>query len=73
MTRFGGIVRRKKSLTSKKRVQGKQMANTEKVAVITGGAQGIGRAICDAFSEQGVVTCTIDVQKNDYFVAALSG
>ena len=48
------------------------MANTEKVAVITGGAQGIGRAICDAFSEQGVVTCTIDVQKNDYFVGDIA-
>ena len=37
-----------------------------KVAVVTGGAQGIGKAICEAFVAQGAAVCTIDVQDNDY-------
>ncbi len=39
-----------------------------KVAVVTGGAQGIGRAICDAFADQGVSVCMIDKQENPCFV-----
>jgi len=43
-----------------------------KVAIVTGGAQGIGRAICDAFLEQGVSVCTIDLRENDYFVGDIA-
>ena len=43
-----------------------------KVAVVTGGAQGIGRAICDAFVKQGAAVCTIDLQDNDYFVGDIA-
>lgn len=43
-----------------------------KVAVVTGGAQGIGKAICDAFIQQGVSVCTIDLQDNDYFVGDIA-
>ena len=43
-----------------------------KVAVVTGGAQGIGRAICDAFGRQGAAVCTIDLQDNDYFVGDIA-
>ncbi|MFV8782540.1 SDR family oxidoreductase [Microbulbifer sp. SA54] len=43
-----------------------------KVAVVTGAAQGIGKAICDAFTLQGVTVCSIDVQENDYFVGDIA-
>jgi NAD(P)-dependent dehydrogenase (short-subunit alcohol dehydrogenase family) len=43
-----------------------------KVAVVTGGAQGIGRAICEAFVREGIEVCTIDVQDNDYFVGDIA-
>lgn len=43
-----------------------------KVAVVTGGAQGIGKAICDAFVKKGVSVCPIDLQDNDYFVGDIA-
>ncbi len=43
-----------------------------KVAVVTGGAQGIGKAICDAFIQQGVNVCTIDIQENNYFAGDIA-
>ena len=39
-----------------------------KVVVVTGGAQGIGRCICEEFEKAGAHVCTIDVQENPYFV-----
>ena len=39
-----------------------------KVVVVTGGAQGIGRCICEEFARAGAQVCTIDVQENPYFV-----
>ena len=38
-----------------------------KVIVVTGGAGGIGRCICEEFSKEGAVVCPIDVQENPYF------
>ena len=44
----------------------------DKVAVITGGAQGIGRAIADEFAKNGAAVCIIDRQPNDYLTGDLS-
>jgi NAD(P)-dependent dehydrogenase (short-subunit alcohol dehydrogenase family) len=46
--------------------------NSQKVAVVTGGANGIGKAICDEFKKQGVVVCIIDLLDNDYFVGDIA-
>ena len=44
----------------------------DKVAVITGGAQGIGRCIAEEFQKAGAAVCVIDKQQGDYFVGDLA-
>jgi len=48
------------------------MSNKPKIAVVTGGAQGIGKAVCDAFAAQGVRVRTIDVRPNTDFVGDIA-
>ena len=43
-----------------------------KIAVVTGGARGIGRCIREAFEAAGATVCVIDLLDNDYFVGDLS-
>ena len=43
-----------------------------KIAVVTGGARGIGRCIREQFEAAGATVCVIDVLDNDYFVGDLS-
>ena len=45
---------------------------TNKVAVITGGAQGIGRCIAEEFQRNGAHACIIDKAPNPYFVGDIS-
>ena len=43
-----------------------------KIAVVTGGAKGIGKAISQEFEKAGEKVCVIDLLPNDYFVGDLA-
>ncbi|MBQ8408061.1 MAG: SDR family oxidoreductase [Clostridia bacterium] len=43
-----------------------------KIAVVTGGARGIGKCIREQFEAAGAAVCVIDVLENDYFVGDLA-
>jgi NAD(P)-dependent dehydrogenase (short-subunit alcohol dehydrogenase family) len=44
----------------------------EKVAVVTGGAQGIGKCIADEFRKAGAYVCVIDKKQGEHFVGDIS-
>ena len=44
----------------------------DKIAVVSGGARGIGKCICEEFERAGARTCVIDLLENPYFVGDLS-
>ena len=44
----------------------------DKTAVVTGGAQGIGKCIADEFRRNGAHVCVIDIRENGFFTGDLS-
>ena len=44
----------------------------DKVVIVTGGANGIGRCIADEFRSQGAEVCVIDKQEGEHFVGDIS-
>ena len=44
----------------------------DKVVVVTGGAMGIGKCLCEEFEKAGAKVCTIDLLDNPYFVGDIA-
>lgn len=44
----------------------------DKIVVVTGGAQGIGKCIADEFRKEGATVCVIDIQEGDHYVGDIS-
>lgn len=44
----------------------------DKIVVVTGGAQGIGKCICQQFEKMRAKVCVIDILPNDYFIGNLA-
>lgn len=44
----------------------------DKIVVVTGGARGIGKCICEQFRAAGATVCVIDLLENEYYVGDLA-
>lgn len=48
------------------------MSFKDKIVIVTGGAQGIGKCIADEFRKEGAAVCVIDKQEGDHYVGDIS-
>lgn len=48
------------------------MEYQDKIVVVTGGAKGIGKRICDIFEKHQAKVCCIDIEENPYFIGDIS-
>lgn len=44
----------------------------DKIVIVTGGAQGIGKCVADEFRKEGAIVCVIDKQEGDHYVGDIS-
>ena len=44
----------------------------DKIVVVTGGAQGIGRCIAEEFQKAGAIVCVIDLQSGNHYVGDIA-
>ena len=59
-------------IIKKSKQEAENMDFKDKVAVITGGAQGIGRCVAEVFQKAGATVCVIDKQQGDHYIGDIA-
>lgn len=59
-------------IIKKYKQEAENMDFKDKVAVITGGAQGIGQCVAEEFQKAGATVCVIDKQQGDHYIGDIA-